>query len=319
MPTFNEVFPGVRLWDKVPDAMLKDEYKGKGFAYQDVYNNYVNALHDYNKKQTIKHFPGAASWYTNQERQDLGLGSLGRTNYDVFAYPLMGAMFLPMGSALSGVGLAGAAKYTASQVVPWVAKNVLLPYLAGEVWNEANKVVTGNDWATNVANSLEKINVPRDYGMAVGSVTNPFYYVPWNGVANAVTNQTGKAVKSLNSLKNSAMNGTGKASKDYIIGKSLDKTLDVKRMPVVNNAFRNNEWNNFLNTKNGDYYYRLSKGSEYGQFENEKNYFLSHTTPWEEFSGISGKMEPVESGIKSAMPNGYNYLIEIPTETFGKL
>ena len=30
-------------------------------------------------------------------------------------------------------------------------------------------------------------------------------------------------------------------------------------------------------------------------------------------------MEPVESGIKSAMPNGYNYLIEIPTETFGKL
>lgn len=114
IPTFNQVFPGRLLWDKVPDSVLKDKYKGKGATYQDVYENYTDALRRYNKEQTIKHFPEALSRQINQDRRNRGLRPFGDTGeLNVFAYPLIGAMALPAASAASTSGLLPAAAHWA--------------------------------------------------------------------------------------------------------------------------------------------------------------------------------------------------------------
>ena len=95
------------------------------------------------------------------------------------------------------------------------------------------------------------------------------------------------------------------ATRNYKIAKSFK--ADTKRMPSVNSAFRNEEWSNFLSTRNGDNYYRLVDKSREAYSPKEK-YFVSHTTPWEEFSGL-GTRETI----------GTDKLYEFPTEIFGKL
>lgn len=87
--------------------------------------------------------------------------------------------------------------------------------------------------------------------------------------------------------------------------RGLSKTKDAAK---VARAYANQAWSNFLTTKNGDAYYRMSKAAETGKKLADEKFFISHTTPWEEFSG---RGTDTEIGIK--------HLYEFPTKTFGKL
>ena len=82
----------------------------------------------------------------------------------------------------------------------------------------------------------------------------------------------------------------------------------VKNASKVARAYANQAWSNFLATKNGDAYYRMSKTAETGKRASYENFFISHTTPWEEFSGLG---TDADIGVK--------YLYEFPTKTFGRL
>lgn len=96
-----------------------------------------------------------------------------------------------------------------------------------------------------------------------------------------------------------------------IIGRALNSNINLNRLPSVTARFRNSEWSNFLSTVNGDNYYRLQSkpGLVSTNTGNRNNgYFLSHTTPWEEFSGL-GESAPIGSKV----------LYEFPTKTFGRL
>ena len=82
----------------------------------------------------------------------------------------------------------------------------------------------------------------------------------------------------------------------------------VKNASKIARDYANQAWSNFLATKNGDAYYRMSKTAETGKRAIDENFFISHTTPWEEFSGLG---TDTDMGVK--------YLYEFPTKTFGKL
>lgn len=91
----------------------------------------------------------------------------------------------------------------------------------------------------------------------------------------------------------------------------MNAAYEPNGLSVVNNAFRNSEWSNFLATKNGDYYYRLQENPGLVSTNVRKDnggYFISHTTPWEEFTGLG---EPHSIGSKVAY--------EFPHKTFGDL
>lgn len=74
--------------------------------------------------------------------------------------------------------------------------------------------------------------------------------------------------------------------------------------PVIN-RFRNQEWSNFLQTVNGDNYYRIARDAS--ALNTKEKYFISHTTPWEEFTRFGENN------------NGAGRLYEFPTKTFGRL
>lgn len=80
----------------------------------------------------------------------------------------------------------------------------------------------------------------------------------------------------------------------------------MQQMPSVINRFRNQEWSNFLSTKNADAYFRINAGNK--PFSGTEKYFISHTTPWEEFSGLGSEHDI-----------GGTVLYEFPTNTFGKM
>ena len=71
------------------------------------------------------------------------------------------------------------------------------------------------------------------------------------------------------------------------------------------NRFRNQEWSNFLQTVNGDNYYRIARDAS--ALNPKEKYFISHTTPWEEFTRFGENN------------NGAGRLYEFPTKTFGRL
>lgn len=100
-----------------------------------------------------------------------------------------------------------------------------------------------------------------------------------------------------------------KAGNKWARVKVLSRNLDnsPKNIDKATQAFRNSEWSNFLSTRNGDNYYRMAKSSKLPNtnIEGEK-LFISHTTPWEEFSGL-GTSESI----------GTKVLYEFPTKTFG--
>lgn len=105
------------------------------------------------------------------------------------------------------------------------------------------------------------------------------------------------------------------ATKNYQVGRVMK--VQPKNMPKVNKEFRSEEWGNFLNTRNGDNYYRMAnieKEIANGYFPKE-NYFVSHTTPWEEFSGMKGIEDPAMIGKN--LPTFHNRLYEFPSKTFG--
>lgn len=103
--------------------------------------------------------------------------------------------------------------------------------------------------------------------------------------------------------------GLAKAGNKWARAKVLSRNLDnsPKNIDKATQAFRNSEWSNFLSTRNGDNYYRMAKSSKLPNtnIEGEK-LFISHTTPWEEFSGL-GTSESI----------GTKVLYEFPTKTFG--
>lgn len=90
-----------------------------------------------------------------------------------------------------------------------------------------------------------------------------------------------------------------------IMERGLAKTKNAAK---VARAYANQAWSNFLTTKNGDAYYRMSKSAETGKRAADEEFFISHTTPWEEFSG---RGTDTEIGVK--------HLYEFPTKTFGRL
>lgn len=97
-------------------------------------------------------------------------------------------------------------------------------------------------------------------------------------------------------------------TRNTVVATAIRFQTRPESLRAVYNAFRNSEWSNFLATRNGDYYYRMV-GPTKESYAPESKYFLSHTTPWEEFSGLQNPSDP----------NGINKLYEFPTETFGKL
>lgn len=91
----------------------------------------------------------------------------------------------------------------------------------------------------------------------------------------------------------------------------MNRSYTPNGLNVVNDAFRNSEWSNFLATKNGNYYYRLQREPGLVSTNVRKDnggYFMSHTMPWEEFSGL-GTPSPIGSKV----------LYEFPHDTFGDL
>lgn len=95
---------------------------------------------------------------------------------------------------------------------------------------------------------------------------------------------------------------------NYLDKFKLLKALKINNRDVnkISQRFRNSEWSNFLSTENGDAYYRMSRGNELSNRNLDENLFVSHTTPWEEFSGLG-----------SSDPHGIKTLYKFPTEVFG--
>lgn len=102
-----------------------------------------------------------------------------------------------------------------------------------------------------------------------------------------------------------------KSYKPFIISQYMYRSQRPNGLNIVNNMFRNSEWSNFLSTKNGNYYYRMQRSPGLVSTNVRKDnggYFISHTTPWEEFAGLG-----------STQPHWSKVLYEFPESTFGKL
>lgn len=154
----------------------------------------------------------------------------------------------------------------------------------------------GKPWINAEGNVRRSANV----GSGFVSGTDPVGALYVEGVATSpVFNQIGKA----------AQYGLARVGNNWARAKILSTVLDnsPKNVNKATQVFRNSEWSNFLSTRNGDKYYRMSMSSKLPStnIKGEK-LFISHTTPWEEFTGL-GTSEPIE--IKT--------LYEFPTETFG--
>ena len=115
----------------------------------------------------------------------------------------------------------------------------------------------------------------------------------------------------------------GRLAKPFI-NKAIQRSLEVEyplgpyNIDAANKAFRDEEWANFLATRNGDNYYRMvNRASEAEKgYSPSENYFVSHTTPWEEFAGVRGTENA--DLIGKDLPEFHNRLYEFPTKTFGK-
>ncbi len=102
-----------------------------------------------------------------------------------------------------------------------------------------------------------------------------------------------------------------KSYKPFIVSQYMNRSYKPNGLSTVNNLFRNSEWSNFLATKNGNYYYKLQEKPGLVSTNVRKDnggYFISHTTPWEEFSGLG-----------TPYPIGPKVAYEFPHKTFGGL
>lgn len=164
-----------------------------------------------------------------------------------------------------------------------------------------SKVVRWKD-----ANGKEQTSI--NIGNIGMSGTDPIGQLFVEGVAlNPVFKGLGRVAKYV--LGRVAEYVLGRAGNKWARAKILSRTLDnsPENIDKATRAFRNSEWSNFLSTRNGDNYYRMARSSKLPStnIEGEK-LFISHTTPWEEFSGL-GTSEPI----------GTKVLYEFPTKTFG--
>lgn len=107
---------------------------------------------------------------------------------------------------------------------------------------------------------------------------------------------------------------TSKSMIKHMVDKVVDSDLFNKfilgekkhGVSLVNKLMRNSEWNNFLESINGNNYYRFQKKYinplRYGD---DEKIFVSHTTPWDEFIP------------KESEGSAYNVLFEFPHKVFG--
>ncbi len=115
-------------------------------------------------------------------------------------------------------------------------------------------------------------------------------------------------------MKKGAITAAKTFSKKGIVGLISKYSLDPKEINNVNKLFREEEWRNFLASRNGNSYYRMVNAETEAakHYSPKENYFVSHTTPWEEFLGIN---DPATAGLNP--PMFHSRLYEFPTETFG--
>lgn len=120
-----------------------------------------------------------------------------------------------------------------------------------------------------------------------------------------------------------AYNATSKIVRNNIVMPLTFKySTNYANMPNVYRRFRNQEVRNFFQTRNGDNYYRLT--SPYREslgYSPKEKYFISHTTPWEEFlsSYYPEETDPKLIADLSERLEGSTMLYEFPTDVFGKL
>lgn len=164
--------------------------------------------------------------------------------------------------------------------------------------------------AAKAANARER-NIAKHYlnsGPSIGNLVNAVYHwynsVPTLGGQNENGNITITGEPPAVGIKN-----FDKVIKVATLAGAMERGLSkVKNASKIARDYANQAWSNFLATKNGDAYYRMSKTAETGKRAVDENFFISHTTPWEEFSGLG---TDTDIGVK--------YLYEFPTKTFGKL
>ena len=169
-------------------------------------------------------------------------------------------------------------------------------------------IVVKPDHNTRVAvdNFYKKLAQQSERQWYINPITGE-QYMPQGGPLKAIYPEFDLLTLSplLKTAGNTILNSAINSNKNRIIGLALKHSIDPKRMQTVQNAFRNQEWSNFLATQNGDNYYRIAKDAKL--LNPEERYFISHTTPWEEFVNFGEHA----SGAKR--------LYEFPTKTFGKL
>lgn len=186
------------------------------------------------------------------------------------------------------------------------------------------------------------------------SFANPGYYLSPSraavGTASRVAADALGNVKIANPLMESLKSTMGDYSRNMFgIDPGMTKVaVNAARKKAINTAarasfyfpqknaaakasqlWRNQEYNNFLNTINGDNYYELvqSTAERPKVYYPDKEYFISHTTPWAEFtetgfipSWAKTEAQIAEIGVDPAyFVNAKNKLYEFPHETFGDL
>lgn len=228
------------------------------------------------------------------------------------AHPIMNGIGLGLGVApfaVASIPLAGAAIESAPAVASALApgsafwmnpavQQTAASMLGGKAVDLTTMMLTPyGSWGEGVSDLVDQTTGwnPQDswYGSMLADITNPGYLLPYNTIAN----NTIKASNYMGDKFNEA--------KDFV--KDVTWHVRPERMEAVNSAFRNSEWSNFLSTRNGDNYYRMVN-PRVEKYSPKEKYFLSHTTPWEEFSGKG-----------TEFPIGTTKLYEFPTETFGQL
>ena len=173
--------------------MFRDGYQGPR-NYGAIYDNFISQIQQYNTERRLadrkahpEKYRGDLHNYINRQRSNQGLGRLGDTgDLNVFAYPVMGAMAQPLASGLAGTGVISTIGSATSKAVPWMAKNIAIPYLGGRVVDEGMKMYNGKTWAENVRDGLVGLGMDNDWANAVGEISNPGWWIPSGKITNIV-------------------------------------------------------------------------------------------------------------------------------------
>lgn len=175
---------------------------------------------------------------------------------------------------------------------------------AAEGVSAIGKLISPSTYVGAAARSLTGDGTFGDNLVGGTGFNNPMANIVFDAASPMVI---GKGVRGISN----ASKWVQKSYKPFIVSRYMNRSYKPNGLNVVNDAFRNSEWSNFLATKNGNYYYRLQREPGLVSTNVRKDnggYFMSHTTPWEEFSGL-GTPSPIGSKV----------LYEFPHDTFGDL